>query len=90
MTIPTSITSIGESAFYSCFNLKSLVFKGKTLEEVKAMDNYPFGVEDESIIKCESDLNENKATYLQKYRDESDVKSIVDMFWSIRNRLSAP
>ena len=90
MTIPTSVTSIGESAFYSCFNLKSLVFKGKTLEEVKAINNYPFGVEDESIIKCESDLNENKATYLQKYRDESDVKSIVDMFWSIRNRLSAP
>ena len=38
----------------------------------------------------EDNLNENKATYLQKYRDESDVKSIVDMFWSIRNRLSAP
>lgn len=38
----------------------------------------------------EDHLNENKAAYLQKYRDESDVKSIVDMFWSIRNRLSAP
>ena len=38
----------------------------------------------------EDHLNENKATYLQKYRNESDVKSIVDMFWSIRNRLSAP
>ena len=38
----------------------------------------------------EDNLNENKATYLQKYRDESNVKSIVDMFWSIRNRLSAP
>ena len=38
----------------------------------------------------EDHLNENKATYLQKYRDESDVRSIVDMFWSIRNRLSAP
>ena len=38
----------------------------------------------------EDHLNENKATYLQKYRDELDVKSIVDMFWAIRNRLSAP
>ena len=38
----------------------------------------------------EDHLNENKATYLQKYKDESDVKSIVDTFWSIRNRLSAP
>ena len=42
-------------------------------------------------LKASEDyLNENKATYLQKYRDESDVKSIVDMFWAIRNRLSAP
>ena len=90
MTIPNSVTSIREQAFYGCFNLKQLVFKGKTLEEVKAMEHYPFGIKDKSIIKCESDLNENKATYLQKYRDESDVKSIVDMFWSIRNRLSAP
>lgn len=38
----------------------------------------------------EDHLNENKATYLQKYKYESDVKSIVDTFWSIRNRLSAP
>lgn len=38
----------------------------------------------------ENHLNENKAAYLQKYRDESDVKSIVDMFWSIRDRLSTP
>lgn len=38
----------------------------------------------------EDHLNENKAAYLQKYRDESDVKSIVDVFWSIRNRLSTP
>ena len=38
----------------------------------------------------EDHLNENKATYLQKYKDESDVKSIVDMFWAIRNRLSTP
>ena len=54
------------------------------------MKNYPFGIENESIIKCEDNLNENKAAYLQKYRDEDDVKSIVDMFWAIRSRLSAP
>ena len=35
-------------------------------------------------------LNENKATYLQKYRDEEDAIPVVDMFWAIRNRLSAP
>jgi hypothetical protein len=58
------------------------------------MANYPWGIDvdlPESIIKCEDNmLSENKATYLHKYKDESDVKSIVDMFWAIRNRLSAP
>jgi len=39
---------------------------------------------------CEDNLNENKATYLQKYRDEDDAAAVVDMFWAIRNRLSAP
>ena len=50
MTIPASVTSIGYEAFY---NLNSLTFKGKTFEEVESIDNYPFGIRDESIIKCE-------------------------------------
>lgn len=50
--IPDSVTSIGSHAFYNCSSLKLLVFKGKTLDQVKQMDNYPFGIEDESIIKC--------------------------------------
>jgi hypothetical protein len=53
ITIPNSITSIGEDAFCDCNLLKQVIFKGKTLEEVKQMDNYPFGIEDENIIKCE-------------------------------------
>jgi hypothetical protein len=42
---------IGKDAFYYCESLKEVVFKGKTLEEVKQMNNYPFGIKDESIIK---------------------------------------
>lgn len=35
-------------------------------------------------------LDENKAAYLKKYVDEKDVDVVVEMFWAIRNRLSAP
>ena len=53
ITIPDDVTSIGIKAFYDCVSLKEVVFKGKTLEEVKQMKNYPFGIKDKSIIKCE-------------------------------------
>ena len=53
ITIPYSVTRIGYNAFYRCKSLKEIIFKGKTLEEVKQMQSYPFGIEDESIIKCE-------------------------------------
>ena len=51
ITIPDSITSIGEEAFSHCKSLKEVIFKGKILEEVKQMKNYPFGIADESAIK---------------------------------------
>ena len=51
ITIPDSVISIGNSVFVGCDSLKEVVFKGKTLDEVKQMKNYPFGIEDESIIK---------------------------------------
>ena len=51
--IPNSVTGIGNWAFSSCNSLKEIIFKGKTLDEVKQMWNYPFGIEDESIFKCE-------------------------------------
>ncbi len=53
ITIPDSITSIGYKSFSCCESLKEVIFKGKTLEEVKRMKNYPFGIKDESIIKFE-------------------------------------
>ena len=51
--IGNNVTSIGYGAFVHCYNLKSITFKGKTIEEVKSMENYPFDIEDTSIIKCE-------------------------------------
>ena len=41
-------------------------------------------------ILVEDSLNESKATYLQKYRDEADAKKIVDTFWQIKSHLKAP
>ena len=52
IVIPDSVKSIGNRVFWSCDNLKSLTFKGKTIDQVKAMENYPFEIKDESIIKC--------------------------------------
>ena len=50
--IPDSIEKIGYDAFYDCKSLKSLTFKRKTMKQVKKMTRYPFGIEDESIIRC--------------------------------------
>ena len=52
ISIPDSVESIENNAFYGCNNLKEVVFKEKTIDEVKAMDNYPWGIKDELIIKC--------------------------------------
>ena len=52
IVIPDSVKWIGYRAFEYCENLKSLIFKGKTIDQVKAMENYPFGIKDESIIRC--------------------------------------
>lgn len=52
MTIPVTVTSIGYNAF-ACSGLTRVTFNGKTLEEVRSMKNYPWGIEDESIIETE-------------------------------------
>ena len=52
INIPESIEYVRQNVFYNCKNLKSLTFKEKTIDQVKSMEYYPFGLEDESIIKC--------------------------------------
>ena len=51
ITVPDTVTSIGDSAFSNCKSLNEIIFKCKTLDEVKQMWNYPFGIEDESVFK---------------------------------------
>lgn len=48
-----SIERIGSAAFRECDSLSSLVFKGKTLEQVKKMEHYPWGIKDENVIHGE-------------------------------------
>ena len=52
VSISSNIMNIGSNAFYNCNKLKNLIFKNKTIDKVKSMDNYPWGIEDESIIRC--------------------------------------
>jgi hypothetical protein len=49
ITIPDSVTSIGEYAFGGVSELKTMTFKGKTLDEVRSMKNYPWGISPEKI-----------------------------------------
>lgn len=52
LTIPSTVESIGTRAFWGA-GLSSLVFKGKTLDEVQAMENYPWSISNTSIISVE-------------------------------------
>lgn len=42
--IPKSVTSIKYSSFAGCYNLVDISFKGKTVEEVRSMVDYPFSI----------------------------------------------
>lgn len=44
---------------------------------------------EKKVQKMDS-LDENKQAYLSKYADEEDINAVVEMFWHIRSRLSAP
>jgi hypothetical protein len=53
IVIPGSVINICDWVFNSCKSLKEVIFKGKALKYVKQMKDYPFGIDDKSIIKCE-------------------------------------
>lgn len=43
-TLPESIQSIGANAFNGCTSMAQLLFEGKTDRQVKAMENYSWGL----------------------------------------------
>ena len=56
ITIPGSVTSIGENAFSNCSSLTSMTFTGRTLEQVKNIEDgsgnkhYPWGLDESKIV----------------------------------------
>jgi hypothetical protein len=50
INIPANVNSIKEYAFDGCTSLTSVIFEGKTLEEVQAMEYYPWDI-NTSVIK---------------------------------------
>ena len=52
VAISNNVMTIGELVFKYCNNLKSLIFKGKSFDQIRSMKNYPFGIENKSIIRC--------------------------------------
>ena len=69
---PKSLKSLGYGALMQCYGLSSVVFKGRTMEEVSAMANYPW----QMPISCQSSIRtENEAT---KEWVESQISSKAD------------
>jgi len=50
VTIPDSVTVIYPDVFKGCSSLMSMIFLGKTLEQVQQMAYFSWGIEDTSII----------------------------------------
>lgn len=51
--VPSSVSSIGISAFADTSSLSSALFLGKTAAEVKEMQCYPWGITNTSVISAE-------------------------------------
>lgn len=57
ITVGSGVDTIGQGAFDNCNYLTSIVFKGKTIAEVQAMSDYPWGISDTSIISTWHDAS---------------------------------
>ena len=68
--IPDSVKSIGYNAFSYSESSKEVIFIGKTLDKVRSMDEYPWGIEDESVIKAEKSVNS-----LKESKEKQTVKT---------------
>lgn len=69
---PKSLKYLGYGSLMQCYGLSSVVFKGRTMEEVSAMANYPW----QMPLSCQSSIRtENEAT---KEWVESQISSKAD------------
>ena len=73
---PKSLKYLGYGALMQCYGLSSVVFKGRTMEEVSAMENYPW----QMPVSCYSSIRtENEAT----------KEWVLEQLQSIQARLSS-
>ena len=86
--IPDSIENVESNAFYDCESLKSMAFKGKTIDQVKSITYYPFGLEDESIIKCElNNVNKNNNKRRMKMKKKTIDKTVNEETFKSFNKI---
>ena len=48
---PRTLSAIGRDAFIGCSSLPCLTLRKKAIDEIQSMENYPWGIADESIIR---------------------------------------
>ena len=54
LTLPATVTRLDDNVFFGCSSLTDVTFKGKTLQQVRAMNGYPWGISNTSIIHAEA------------------------------------
>ena len=62
--IPFSVSSIGREAFDGCTLLSNVTFVGRITEEISStFANYPWGIEDVSIIRGDGGIPQSKTVF---------------------------
>lgn len=61
INIPSNVEYIGANAFDGCESLQDVTFTGRSITDVRQMENYPFGISNEDCIHTVSkeQLNES-------------------------------
>ena len=54
VVLPSSVEDIRSNAFTVCTDLTQLKLMGKTMEQIQAMDNYPWGISNVGVIEGET------------------------------------
>lgn len=81
--VGSGVTTIKDDAFNGCIQLEQIVFRGKTLAEVKVMKGYPWGADKEIIICGESlDPNINRKTKYTKEQIDAAISYWINQLKS--------
>lgn len=58
VTVGSGVLNIGPNAFAGCSSLERVTFRGKSLDEVRGMSDYPWGIADMGVIKADVALSD--------------------------------